>query len=222
MIQIMNSLVIKNLSYSYPGSYDMILVDCNISFLNGANIMLIGDNGSGKSTFGKLISGLLTPTAGSILVCDKEISGLKNYQRIYLAYYITQINQLQFIRNTLNGEIKFAEEITKNKFEASTYELFSLPNDLEYNPFELDINEAWRLSLLISMIVDPFVLFIDEIPSGSNNLNKKALSFVLNQRKVQGQITFVAYQRKISFPFDRFMSFDIKEGQITNLTEPIA
>lgn len=213
----MNNIHLKNINFYYSNSGETILIDYSDTFKAGSNIMLVGDNGTGKSTIGRLLCGLLKPVDGTIEICGKKIIELKSRKRIHLAYYITQINQLQFVKNSIEGEIVFAESIAGKKFNRDTYNSFSLPLDFNYNPFELDINEAWRLSLLISTIVDPFVLFIDEIPSGSNNLNRQSIIEVLNDRKSRNLITFVAYQRKIRLPFDRTLTLDHKVGKLTSI-----
>ncbi len=213
----MNNVHLKNLSFCYSNSGEKILTDYSDTFLPSNNIMLVGDNGTGKSTIGRLLCGLLKPSQGTIEICGKKIVELKSRKRIHMAYYITQINQLQFIKNSIEGEIRFAEAIAGKKFKRETYESFSLPQDLDYNPFELDINEAWRLSLLIATIVDPFLLFIDEIPSGSNNLNRQSIASVLNDRKARNLVSFVAYQRKIKFSFDRTLTLDLEAGTLSGL-----
>lgn len=49
-----------------------VIADMNISLPRGKTIGLLGPNGSGKSTFIKLAAGLLTPTAGAVLIDGRE------------------------------------------------------------------------------------------------------------------------------------------------------
>lgn len=56
----------KNLSKCFSGFY--ALNNINLTVYRGRKIGLLGPNGSGKSTFLKLLTGLLTPTSGSILI----------------------------------------------------------------------------------------------------------------------------------------------------------
>lgn len=67
----MNSISIKNLNFSY-GSHQ-VLKDINLEVEAGEFIVIIGNNGSGKSTFIKNLLGELKPNVGSV-----EISGEKN------------------------------------------------------------------------------------------------------------------------------------------------
>jgi len=65
----MSVLECKNLSKSYGKAE--ALFDINLKIEPGRIIGLLGPNGSGKTTLIKLANGLLTPTSGEILVCDK-------------------------------------------------------------------------------------------------------------------------------------------------------
>lgn len=53
-------------TYRYPGSADEVLSDVNVRIRAGEAIALVGDNGSGKSTFLKLLLGFYEPTAGKV------------------------------------------------------------------------------------------------------------------------------------------------------------
>ena len=58
---------VKNLSKSYPGNENHhTLKDINLDITQGATIALIGESGSGKSTFLNILSGLEPPTQGSV------------------------------------------------------------------------------------------------------------------------------------------------------------
>ena len=64
----MNKIVIKDLSFSYLKN-EPILEDINITF-DERTTAIIGQNGAGKTTFVKLLKGLLKPDKGDILLND--------------------------------------------------------------------------------------------------------------------------------------------------------
>ena len=58
---------VKNLSKSYPGAENhYTLKDISLDIAKGSTVGLIGESGSGKSTFLNIISGLEPPTQGSV------------------------------------------------------------------------------------------------------------------------------------------------------------
>lgn len=68
----MNVLECRGIKKAYKkGKY--VLDDFNLTIGGGRIVGLLGPNGCGKSTLMKLISGLLTPNGGEILVCGEEV-----------------------------------------------------------------------------------------------------------------------------------------------------
>lgn len=65
---------IRGLSFAYPGKAE-IFSGFDLEIPAGAAIILTGENGSGKSTLLRLISGILSPSAGKISLQDQPISG---------------------------------------------------------------------------------------------------------------------------------------------------
>lgn len=79
----MTVLEAKNLSKTYnKGHY--VLANFNLKLESGRIVGLLGPNGCGKTTFLKLVSGLLTPTAGGVEVCGQPVSEQTNSLVSYL------------------------------------------------------------------------------------------------------------------------------------------
>lgn len=76
------ALNVQNLSYQYDPFTKPIFSDLNINVLPGESIALVGPSGIGKTTLLKVMSGLLTPTHGEVVVEGLDISkiGLNNYR----------------------------------------------------------------------------------------------------------------------------------------------
>ncbi len=69
--------------------------DVSLSIEKGARHALIGPNGAGKTTVINLLTGVLRPTAGSIILDGKDITAVVPYERVRLGMARTfQINQL--------------------------------------------------------------------------------------------------------------------------------
>lgn len=69
--------------------------DVNFSLAKGARHALIGPNGAGKTTFINLLTGVLKPTTGDVLLGGENVTGLNREKRVHRGLVRTfQINQL--------------------------------------------------------------------------------------------------------------------------------
>jgi len=66
-----DSIEARNISYRYPLTDKYVLNNINISISKGEHIALVGENGAGKTTFVRLLSGMITPSCGEMLVNGK-------------------------------------------------------------------------------------------------------------------------------------------------------
>lgn len=64
---------LKNVTYAFPGSKSPIIHNLSLKIPAGQHVAILGKMGSGKSTFARLIAGLLQPTEGSILIDGVEM-----------------------------------------------------------------------------------------------------------------------------------------------------
>ncbi|MDR1687594.1 MAG: ATP-binding cassette domain-containing protein [Clostridiales bacterium] len=69
-----NSIVLKDVSFSYPEKNNLVLSGINISILPGQSVALVGENGAGKTTLTKLLTGLYEPTFGEVLINGIKLS----------------------------------------------------------------------------------------------------------------------------------------------------
>ena len=81
-------LSIANLQFKYDGN--LILNGLNLEVGKGELIGIVGPNGSGKTTFLRLISGVLSPDFGRIKICDIDNNNLNSSQRAKLLAVVPQ------------------------------------------------------------------------------------------------------------------------------------
>lgn len=74
--RIRNGVVFRNVSFRYPGSKRVALSNVNLAIRPGEHVALVGANGSGKSTFVKLLCRLYDPTDGSITIDGVDLKAL--------------------------------------------------------------------------------------------------------------------------------------------------
>ena len=76
----------KNVSFKYPGSENFALKDVNVKINSGKTFCLVGENGSGKSTFINLLLGLYTPQKGEIFLNGINIEkyDTESYRKLFV------------------------------------------------------------------------------------------------------------------------------------------
>lgn len=102
-VSITEILQLKNITKVYPGC--TALSDVSISFEEGEVHALVGENGAGKSTFIKTISGAIQPTSGTIVYKGKEYSHLTPKQAIDLGIAVVYQELVQFEAMTVADNI---------------------------------------------------------------------------------------------------------------------
>ncbi len=69
------SIRFENVSFAYPNTDALVLDNINVSIRDGEKIAIVGDNGSGKSTFISLLCGIFDPGSGNIYIGGKPLKG---------------------------------------------------------------------------------------------------------------------------------------------------
>ena len=182
----------------------------SLRFGNGNRYGLIGANGSGKSTFMKILSGELLPTSGNVSVdVDERVGILRQNQFAYeefsaidtvimghdklwqikqekdRIYNLPEMSEDDGMR-VAELEIEFAE-LDGYSAESSASELLlglGIPLEQHYGPMSA-IAPGWKLRVLLAqaLFADPDIMLLDE---PTNNLDINAIRWlegVLNQRE---------------------------------------
>tara|TARA_B110000977_G_scaffold200824_1_gene292780 strand:+ start:611 stop:2320 length:1710 start_codon:yes stop_codon:yes gene_type:complete len=116
-IPIEKSIELKNISFNYGDENKEIFKDLNFKISTGEIIGLEGENGTGKSTFLKVISGLIKPSKGEIIIDDKKLNNFVNYNWQNNISYVEQnvflFNDTILQNITLNEEKYNKEKLDK-------------------------------------------------------------------------------------------------------------
>ena len=112
----MNTLEIKNVTYSYANSKEKVLSLINQSFELGKFYAIIGKSGTGKSTLLSLMAGLDKPNSGEILFNNENIekTGYSNhrknnislvFQNYNLIDYLSPLENIRLVNNKASEDI---------------------------------------------------------------------------------------------------------------------
>jgi ATP-binding cassette subfamily F protein uup len=201
-------------------SYDIpLLKDFEYTLLRNDRIGIVGQNGIGKSTFLKLISGELAPDSGTI---DTGITIKIGYYKQENLIFNEDIRVIDYIKDTAeftqtsNGETLSASQML---------ETFLFDSVKQYNIIsKLSGGERRRLYLLKILMGSPNILLLDE---PTNDLDIQTLSILEDYIDVfPGAVIAVSHDRyfldKISeklFVFSGDGEVDIHPGNYTTYTE---
>ncbi|WP_019391093.1 ABC transporter ATP-binding protein [Priestia filamentosa] len=160
----MTFLDVQNISHTYFSKKQATSVLENISFTleEGEFISLLGPSGCGKTTLLSIISGLLSPTEGSILIQDQKMKDRKDL----IGYMLQQdylFNWKTIKENVLLGpKIKKQTSAEWEEKATALLETVGLPNVESLYPSELSGGMRQRVSLVRTLITNPQLLLLDE------------------------------------------------------------
>jgi putative ATP-binding cassette transporter len=158
-----DSITYKDVEYNYPsvgGEPGFKVGPINLTMNKGEVIFMVGANGSGKSTFSKLLTLYYTPTSGNIYFGDSLVDSRSIVSHrlaitaIYTDYYLFDILLQELDKEALNQVIYYIDKLglaKKVKLE-----------DGKFSTIELSDGQRKRLALLVSFIEDKQFYLFDE------------------------------------------------------------
>lgn len=161
----MRETVIKDLSFSYPGTDKLVLKDINMDVAEGEFVSILGQSGCGKSTLLRLLAGLEKQTSGEILIDGKPFSGPSLSRGVVFQDYglFPWMTAGENIMLALRQ--RFPERDKKELREVAVSMLQSVGLDKGvYNklPKELSGGMKQRCAIARAFGIDPPILLMDE------------------------------------------------------------
>ncbi len=174
---------IENLSKQF--SDKVILDDISLSVLQGENLVVFGQSGSGKSVLLKCIIGLLKPDNGNVFIKGKDVTELsqkelnKIRKQTSFLFQGSALYDSMTVRENLEFPLKRHIEITDDDAYDKvlyTLELVSLKEAVDKMPSELSGGMKKRVGLARAIITDPEIMFYDEPTTGLDPISSKEIS----------------------------------------------
>ncbi|WP_162615157.1 peptidase domain-containing ABC transporter [Vagococcus silagei] len=190
------TISIENVSFAY-GYRNNILDNINFQFTRGKSFGIVGDSGSGKSTFIKLLTALEVPTSGEIKCNTVDI---KDVPLDYLRKKIIYVSQDTFLfKGSIQSNLTIGcDEVKQEELDIICYEcgLFDMFGGGESiydfivgeNAQNLSGGQKQRIAIVRALIMKPSVLILDEafsqLDAYSTNKIMNYISDVMNEKIV--------------------------------------
>ena len=219
---------LSNISYTYPDAMTEALQGLCLTIRKGETIGFIGPSGAGKSTVVDVILGLLTPSAGGVVVDGQDIQlNLRAWQD--QIGYVPQ--SIYLTDDTLRRNVAFGlpdaqidDVAVKHAIRASQLEQFvgSLPYGLETVVGERGIRlsggQRQRIGIARSLYHDPAVLVLDEATSALDTVAEGGVMQAIIGLRRSKTILIVAHRMSTVAHSDRV--YRLEKGRIVEEGDP--
>ncbi|MFS3130285.1 ABC transporter ATP-binding protein [Nocardioides sp. Bht2] len=167
------SVAFRDVSYAYPGG-PPVLRDVDLTIEPGTRIAIVGETGSGKSTFAKLLTRLMDPVAGQVLLDDVDIRDVASAS---LRRSVVLVPQEGFLfDDTLRANVRYGRLDASDEEILDSAQALGLADWLDGLPAGLDTRVGQRgeslsagerqlVALLRAHLADPDLLVLDEATS---------------------------------------------------------
>ncbi len=221
----MGIIDVKNLNFSYDENTETIN---NVSFSveKGTYTTIIGQNGSGKSTIAKLITGLLERKSGSIEIDGLELT-LENLNAIRNKIGIVFQNpDNQFIGSTVRDDIAFGLEnhqVPQTEMDGiidANAKRVRMTKYLDQEPTRLSGGQKQRVAIAGVLAMKPEILIFDEATAMLDPQGKDEIKKVIMDLHHETGLTIVSITHDIDEVAASDAVIALNEGQVVMTGTP--
>lgn len=213
---------LKNISYHYPDTKQMVLQNVDMVIPIGKSIGIVGVSGSGKTTVVDIILGLLNPQSGEVLIDGMLLK--ENYgQWLSCIGYIPQM--IFMLDDTIRANVAFGispekveeEKVLKALEEAQLRDFIEkLPDGLDTRIGERGIRlsggQRQRIGIARALYPNPELLFFDEATSALDMETETAIMESIN--RLHGRKTLVIIAHRLATIAECDMVYRVENGRI--------
>ena len=208
----MNVFELRNVGYSYTEEA-MVLNDVTLDFHPGESTVILGSNGTGKSTLLSLLDGLVFPQSGTIHSFGKLLSEKRLEDRSFSSdfrkrvAFVFQNPDVQLFSSTVWDEIAFGPlqlGLTDSEIRAiveNQLETLRITELRDRAPYTLSDGQKKKVAIASSFATDPDVLLLDEPTNGLDPRTQVWLIELLDELHHQGK-TIISATHDLSIAGD--------------------
>lgn len=213
----------NNIGYWYTNNPDDYLFkDVNLNFEKGKVYSILGQSGSGKTTFLSLLAGLDSPKAGEIYLEDTDInkSGLTNYRKNSVSTIFQAYNLMTYMtaRQNVQTALEISNRPVNNTRIEQLFELVGIPKEMIDKPvLQLSGGQQQRVAIVRALATEHDLIIADE-PTG--NLDEETTQDIVNifkdiAHKQNKTVIIVTHETAVAQETD--VIFELKKKQFTEV-----
>lgn len=218
---------LKGLSYTFPGANSPILKDLSLKIPAGQKVAIVGRMGSGKSTLSRLISGLIEPSEGAVLVDGVDLRqidksdvrrniGVMLQETWLFSGSVKENLQMGFYEYDDTHILKIAKVSGVDDFVASHPQGYDM--ELRERGEGLSGGQRQSINLARALLHDPNLLILDEPTSSMDTATEKAVIGRLKDWARDRTMIMITHRNTLLELADRVLIMD--EGTVIADTTP--
>ncbi len=207
LVRVKNEITFDNVSYSYPGTDKPAISNLSFSFPANKAIALFGRSGAGKSTIIRLMSGILSPQGGRVLVDGKSLQEDETFKRNWQRSTGMTFQKPFFMNASVAMNVAF--EATEEKVDYERVQkavklaqledfVESLPDGLNTNVEEdaeiLSGGQRQRIAIARALYRESSILILDEATNALDLVVEKKIIQSLIQVRTGRMIIIIAHR----------------------------
>ena len=211
-------IIFKNIFYRYPNDKKYILNNFNLIINYPNSVAISGDSGCGKTTLVDLLTGLISPTKGSITL-PEELKDIRNIG--YVPQEVPIING-SILDNIFLGDNNLKKDVL---FLRKCIEIVELKKFIKNLPAGLDtilgeqsINlsggQKQRIGILRALIRKPKVIILDESTNAIDSICEQKIIKNLIKEFHQSLIIMISHNQNVNNKFNVHIQLNDKGGLV--------
>ncbi|GAD17597.1 ABC transporter ATP-binding protein [Lentilactobacillus otakiensis] len=186
----MAKIELQDLQFAYPGKSFNLAVKQQV--FADPMTAIVGQNGAGKSTIFKLLTGLLQPDTGIIKVDGHDLADFKPVDRLKTIGITFQNPDDQLFNATVKREVEWSLSQVNDDRDANSQQAdkvlanVGLAEKAAENPYDLSLSERKLLTIATVLAIDPEIYLFDEPMISLDSPSKLMLTQIFHELVADG------------------------------------